>query len=76
MDSIFFACLKILFIKEGRINAVTSNDSTNISQELGMLNMPVQKWTNLYDLRTGLKAGTIFPALNKPFYAGGGTNGR
>ena len=45
-------------------------------QELGMPTMPMQHWTQLNDLRTGLKEGTIFPDLDKPFYMGGINNGR
>jgi len=53
-----------------------NNSSPCDSQELGMPKMPIQHWTNIYDLRTGLKSGTIFPDLNKPFHMGGVTVGR
>lgn len=42
-----------------------------LSGVLGMMTVPVQEWTGISDLRTGLKAGTIFPELDKPFYMGG-----
>lgn len=30
--------------------------------------VPIQEWTQVYDLPTALAEGTIFPELNKPFY--------
>ena len=30
--------------------------------------VPMQEWTQVYDLPTALAEGTIFPELNKPFY--------
>lgn len=46
------------------------------AQELGIPKMPVQQWTTVYELRRGLKAGTIFPDLDMPFYMGGVTLGK
>ena len=34
--------------------------------------VPVQKFGQTYDLRTGLQLGTIFPELHKPFCGKGG----
>lgn len=39
---------------------------------LAMGYVPVQKFGQTYDLRTGLQAGTIFPELHKPFCGKGG----
>lgn len=52
------------------MNNITEN------QELSMPKMPVQQWTTIYDFHTGLKEGTIFPDLNKPFYMGGDLDGK
>lgn len=52
---------------------MTNNDLTCSAQELAMPKMPVQQWSNISELRTGLKAGTIFPDLDKPFHMGGVT---
>ena len=46
---------------------------------LAMVYSPHQHWRNLYDEETGLKRGTIFEELDKPFHGpacmGGGCNG-
>ncbi|MBQ8185146.1 MAG: spore coat associated protein CotJA [Lachnospiraceae bacterium] len=34
---------------------------------VAMLYVPWQKWNQTYELDRGLKAGTIFPELDKPF---------
>lgn len=34
---------------------------------LAMCYVPMQKWDKTYDIATGLKRGTIFPELDKPF---------
>lgn len=39
---------------------------------LTMSYTPMQRWGNVYDLETGLRKGTIFPDLYKPFYGAGG----
>lgn len=31
--------------------------------------IPVQKWSEIYDFATALEEGTVFPELNKPFFA-------
>ncbi|MDO4439899.1 MAG: spore coat associated protein CotJA [Eubacteriales bacterium] len=41
---------------------------------LAMAYVPWQKWEDTYDVHQGLECGTIFPALNKPFYGKGGWN--
>lgn len=38
---------------------------------LAIATVPPQPWIQPYDLKTGLKNGTIFPNLNLPFYKGG-----
>lgn len=40
---------------------------------LTMAYVPMQSWNKIYDLETGLKKGTIFPDLYKPFYGAGGS---
>ena len=46
---------------------------------LAMVYSPHQHWRNLYDEETGLKRGTIFEELDKPFHGpacmGGGCDG-
>ncbi|MGI6069804.1 MAG: spore coat protein CotJB [Blautia sp.] len=39
---------------------------------LAITSTPIQTWENLYDFEDALKIGTIFPGLNKPFYAADG----
>lgn len=39
---------------------------------LAMGYVPMQRFGQTYDLRTGLQAGTIFPDLHKPFCGKGG----
>ncbi len=39
---------------------------------LAMACMPVQAWEVPYPPEKGLKQGTIFPGLDKPFYVLGG----
>lgn len=34
---------------------------------LGMAYVPMQQWNQTYDMKKGLKVGTIFPELDKPF---------
>lgn len=50
---------------------MTNNNAAPTASELAMPKMPMQQWSSIYDLRAGLKAGTIFPDLDKPFYMGG-----
>lgn len=50
---------------------MTNDNLSYPAQELGMPIMPLQQWTSISELRTGLKAGTIFSDLDKPFYMGG-----
>lgn len=54
---------------------MTSTEPTMAENDLGMPKMPIQQWTNISDLHSGLKAGTIFPDLDKPFHMGGVTLG-
>lgn len=46
------------------------------SEEAGltvaMATIPMQPWETPYDQAAGLRAGTIFPCLDKPFYVTGG----
>lgn len=37
-------------------------------QHLAIASVPIQKWSEVYDEVTGLKKGTIFPELDKPFF--------
>ena len=34
---------------------------------LAMFYVPVQEWTSVYDTKTALERGTLFPCLDKPF---------
>lgn len=38
------------------------------SQILAMAFVEKQKWNEVYDAKIGLSRGTIFPALDKPFF--------
>lgn len=55
---------------------ITIEKTTASSHELGIPKMPIQQWSTIYDLHTGLKSGTVFPNLNKPFYRRGTGNGK
>lgn len=39
---------------------------------VAMATIPMQLWETPYDPATGLRQGTIFPCLDKPFYVTGG----
>lgn len=39
---------------------------------LAIATVPMQPWETPYDPATSLKQGTIFPCLDKPFFATGG----
>ena len=39
------------------------------NKNLAIVSIPIQSWSNVYTLDSALKIGTIFPDLNKPFYA-------
>lgn len=39
---------------------------------LAMGTVPMQPWEKPYPPETALKQGTVFPALDKPFYVTGG----
>ena len=43
----------------------TSSENKNLS----MISIPIQSWAEVYTFDSALKCGTIFPDLNKPFYA-------
>lgn len=43
---------------------------------LAIATIPMQPWETPYEPEKALKQGTIFPCLDKPFFAaGGGQNG-
>ena len=39
---------------------------------LAMATVPMQPWESIYEPAVGLRQGTIFPGLDKPFYVTGG----
>lgn len=39
------------------------------NHDLAIAFVPPQEWENIYDLPRALKRGTLFPALDKPFFA-------
>ena len=39
---------------------------------LAIATVPMQRWEPLYECGEGLRYGTIFPSLHKPFFAKGG----
>lgn len=39
---------------------------------LAMATVPMQPWETVYEPAVGLRQGTIFPGLDKPFYVTGG----
>jgi hypothetical protein len=41
------------------------------SMQIAMQYVPWQHWNHIYCPEEGLKCGTIFPELNKPFYGKG-----
>lgn len=41
------------------------------SMPVAMQYVPWQHWNQIYSPEDGLKCGTIFPELNKPFYGKG-----
>lgn len=45
-------------------------DSPSGLPHLAICSVPMQPWETLYPLEDGLKNGTIFPSLNKVFFAG------
>ncbi len=62
------------FDKIASIFAETMTGSGTAGQlplPLAMAYVPPQKWTIVYENEEGLKAGTIFPALDLPFAHGG-----
>lgn len=42
-----------------------------VNEHLAIASVPVQSWGRVYDENEALKNGTIFPELNKPFFAAG-----
>lgn len=40
-----------------------------IQNHLAIVSVPIQKWTAVYGQEQALKTGTIFPELDKPFFA-------
>lgn len=52
--------------------AMTGNGTAGqLPLPLAMAYVPPQKWTIVYENEEGLRAGTIFPALDLPFKRGG-----
>ncbi len=56
---------------------ITSNMQNGFEEELNkfpiaMAYVPMQKWEKPVDYGVGLKQGTIFQELNKPFLGAGG----
>lgn len=51
-----------------------SSKQTTPGPSLAIATVPVQPWEEPYDTCKGLKAGTIFPSLDLPFYVTGGEN--
>ncbi len=45
----------------------TRNESSVDNLALAMAYVPMQQFKNVYELDEGLRYGTIFPELNKPF---------
>ena len=45
-----------------------SKDDENFDYALAMVYSQKQSWQNIYSVEEGLKTGTIFQELNKPFY--------
>ena len=39
------------------------------NKNLAIVSIPLQSWSEVYTLDSALKIGTIFPDLDKPFYA-------
>lgn len=54
-----------------RVNAVYYH-MTEAEAPLAMGYVPYQHWGDTYELCRGLKTGTIFPCLDKPFCGKGG----
>ena len=56
--------------------AMLPSPSPEAGLMLAMATVPIQPWETPYDPATGLRQGTIFPGLDKPFYVtGGGLHG-
>lgn len=58
----------------------TCNKAAAEAASLAMASVPVQPWEMPYNQETALKQGTVFPALDMPFYVtdekkGGGVLG-
>ena len=49
---------------------MSQNKQTTSSAPLAMVQVPMQQWEEVYEPEQALKAGTIFPALDKPFFGG------
>lgn len=52
-------------VKPGATVSCPANNIGNLA--LAMFYVPVQEWTDVYDIDTALCRGTIFPCLDKPF---------
>jgi hypothetical protein len=53
------------------INQNNRDAGQNTVRSLAICYVPVQEWEQVYDEDTAFSAGTLFPALNKPFFGGG-----
>lgn len=58
----------------------TCKETAAETASLAMASVPMEPWETPYDQETALKQGTIFPALDMPFYVtdekeGGGVLG-
>jgi len=49
----------------------TGKNAFNAFRSLAICYVPVQEWEQVYDEDTAFSTGTLFPALNKPFFGGG-----
>ena len=47
-----------------------TKQTTTVKTPLAMVQTPMQEWEEVYEPEQALKAGTLFPALDKPFFGG------
>ena len=59
------------FMQRSVIEANNRNTDSNKIRSLAICYVPIQEWEQVYDEDTAFSAGTLFPALNKPFFGGG-----
>jgi hypothetical protein len=53
------------------INQNNRDTERNAVRSLAICYVPIQEWEQVYDEDTAFTTGTLFPALNKPFFGGG-----